>query len=1192
MAQKINPSKLLPSSKYSSALVKSPTAIVVIDQSENIKTLKTITITAEDQGDKDEKSEEELKALEYIDIQKKLLKIEKILRLDLKSIQKKSEGTRKEKEKKEFEEGEKKLETPKIKGFKFPSVGMPGSSFLGGFIEKIKRFVFFTALGWLIPRVLEFLPKLKWIGGIISGVYKFTESLFVNLFDGFMSLVKFGGELKDKTIGFIATITGGKDFQKEFNKLENLFNTFVNASIVAGILGLDIGIAALDEWNKWRKKTQEPPKPKGGKPTEVKPSPKTKPQITTGKGGKSEKLPSGKKAPVTTGKGGKTRRLPLGKRAPVTIGKGGKAPSWWDKILKGPFAKLKGPLAKFGGAVVPGIGAAVGTADAIARFKAGDKFGGTLASASATLDALAAGSAILSLTGIGAAVPAAFGTISMGIDVFLLIRDIIKASFPSIPLFAEGGRIVDKKEGSGEVTRGGKDVNRPVRRTIKATIIKKPPKIQPQESTPGKDVGGETRIQRLFPSPEQTVLGKTSTKPATKPTNKGTLVKKAIGKPVAAPSQTKTIDKPNPYNALTTTSKILKEIPLIGGMLGSGIDLAMGQKIDSKRIVKPFSASIKYLIDALTIDGINFSMSSLFNDLRTFNEGGVIPPSRALKRDLFDVEGLLNKLLGPIIQQKVNEAIQNIQKELQKKGELLGSDGGGKEGEGGDLDSGDGFSEGGIGGSGLSKAVAVAKKLMVDLNISPAAAAGIVGNLMTESNLQPDNVENDKGFSDGPINNIPVGTQRVGYGWGQWTNDRLEKFRKFLKSRGADNKPATDNDNYAYLIKELKGDEPIRGHWKGWQGPNIPEDDPKKAATWFLMNWERPLVPHEGSRQANAQKVFEKIKGLSREKAKRDVEKAGGKFVDADTERSSGRSGRGKVAFPLVKGIIGTNPGQIYGAPRSYGGHAGVDVVEKAPWGKDPKLPVLAYSSGKVLSERFVKGDPYLSGMMIDHGKLQTRYLHMTPSVKPGQKVSAGQRIGKLLDLGNMTHLHFEAYEGSKRLNPTGLLRNAYEKGGLTKNYPHIAMIGEKGAEFVIDADSTKAIENKFPGLLYAINKAKGYGAVKALFNYFTKPKSKIKKQKIYPIEQRSLDSINYTSIIPSPQIARPKPNIPNLSSFAPYESYAPSAETKSVAVLPVIVKQQLPMPQQSNSTSPIMFPVPVPVDVNNMNAYRNSRGY
>ena len=60
----------------------------------------------------------------------------------------------------------------------------------------------------------------------------------------------------------------------------------------------------------------------------------------------------------------------------------------------------------------------------------------------------------------------------------------------------------------------------------------------------------------------------------------------------------------------------------------------------------------------------------------------------------------------------------------------------------------------------------------------------------------------------------------------------------------------------------------------------------------------------------------------------------------------------------------------------------------------------------------------------------------------------------------------------------------AYEKGGLTKHGPHIAMIGEKGREFVIDADSTAAIERTFPGFLDAVNRAKYDDAIRVLQNF------------------------------------------------------------------------------------------------------------
>jgi len=60
----------------------------------------------------------------------------------------------------------------------------------------------------------------------------------------------------------------------------------------------------------------------------------------------------------------------------------------------------------------------------------------------------------------------------------------------------------------------------------------------------------------------------------------------------------------------------------------------------------------------------------------------------------------------------------------------------------------------------------------------------------------------------------------------------------------------------------------------------------------------------------------------------------------------------------------------------------------------------------------------------------------------------------------------------------------AYEKGGMTLGGPHMAMLGEKGKEFVIDADSTAAIEQTFPGFLGSINTAKYDQAINVLSNF------------------------------------------------------------------------------------------------------------
>ena len=55
----------------------------------------------------------------------------------------------------------------------------------------------------------------------------------------------------------------------------------------------------------------------------------------------------------------------------------------------------------------------------------------------------------------------------------------------------------------------------------------------------------------------------------------------------------------------------------------------------------------------------------------------------------------------------------------------------------------------------------------------------------------------------------------------------------------------------------------------------------------------------------------------------------------------------------------------------------------------------------------------------------------MTPSVKPGQKVQAGQQIGRLYDDKDNTHLHFEVYKRGKggHLNPSQIYPDLFKPG-------------------------------------------------------------------------------------------------------------------------------------------------------------------
>ena len=78
-------------------------------------------------------------------------------------------------------------------------------------------------------------------------------------------------------------------------------------------------------------------------------------------------------------------------------------------------------------------------------------------------------------------------------------------------------------------------------------------------------------------------------------------------------------------------------------------------------------------------------------------------------------------------------------------------------------------------------------------------------------------------------------------------------------------------------------------------------------------------------------------------------------------------------------------------------------------------------------------------------------------------------------------------FPGTTMVDPGGHgdhVHVAYKKGGFTKGTAHKAIIGEVGPEFVIDSDSAMAIEGKFPGLLDAINTAKGKKSIEVLENY------------------------------------------------------------------------------------------------------------
>jgi murein DD-endopeptidase MepM/ murein hydrolase activator NlpD len=162
----------------------------------------------------------------------------------------------------------------------------------------------------------------------------------------------------------------------------------------------------------------------------------------------------------------------------------------------------------------------------------------------------------------------------------------------------------------------------------------------------------------------------------------------------------------------------------------------------------------------------------------------------------------------------------------------------------------------------------------------------------------------------------------------------------------------------------------------------------------------------------------------------------------SSTSAQQSTPGTGQSVIPFANAKF-KGGGGSFGAYRSpTRDHIGIDISESS-WKEksDPRVPVVAIRGGVVSSREYKGGHTYTSGCMIEQDDGYTlRYLHMEPFVKPGQKVVAGQKIGRLYDNGDKTHLHLELYQGSaktgKLINPTSYVQTVLRGGTPTPIAP------------------------------------------------------------------------------------------------------------------------------------------------------------
>jgi murein DD-endopeptidase MepM/ murein hydrolase activator NlpD len=306
-----------------------------------------------------------------------------------------------------------------------------------------------------------------------------------------------------------------------------------------------------------------------------------------------------------------------------------------------------------------------------------------------------------------------------------------------------------------------------------------------------------------------------------------------------------------------------------------------------------------------------------------------------------------------------------------------------------------------------TRQVALMQALIADYDLSPAQAAGIVGNFMHESagtataarRLPPD-------VNQGDTTGAPPKFSG-GYGWAQWTGPRQRTFINFAVQNGymaSDRVRATDAANYAYLRHELDSTA-----YASTITELRKQTTPEAAAISFEATFEKAGVPALDKRTAGARAAYEAFTGGS-----------GATTIGTGAACGApvGSAGIvGDVAFPLLgtKKVV-KNPGMFRDGTADRGGHPYIayDILA------DPGTPVAAFMSGRVTRISSDRCPGRLIGIYNEEADVIVSYLHlaMNNHVAAGTTVKAGDRIGVVGSSANgcgTPHLHIDVAQGSSR---------------------------------------------------------------------------------------------------------------------------------------------------------------------------------
>lgn len=396
-------------------------------------------------------------------IRNSLFDIEKLAKTILQQDQT-SQTTRANKDQqKENEERETKLETPQENTrFRLPRIPLPGMSFL----DRIKRFLFITALGWLFTNLQDKLPKLTGIVQVIAGIYGVVERVFGFILESVVSFIDRGYQVYDKLTQAVKNL-GGEGAQQLFDKFSSSLNQYLNGIFIGGLLLS----SAIGGFMSTFAKFKPPVKPKAPPPRPTAAPPRASSV------GRSVVPP--KPAPTP---GGRMLQGAL-QESTEQLGKG----AGTKGVLKTLMRTVKGPLGR-----LPILGALV---EFGISWALGDPVGKSAFRGIGTLLLGAIGSFLGPL-----------GTFFggwMGAELAGLLYDYLfqnkKGKIGNIQKKYTGGVVLKRYARGGEIFAGSEG------RSI--SIKRKRRDVPPlPEINPGQDVGGKDILQKLYPDPAR--LGK------------------------------------------------------------------------------------------------------------------------------------------------------------------------------------------------------------------------------------------------------------------------------------------------------------------------------------------------------------------------------------------------------------------------------------------------------------------------------------------------------------------------------------------------------------------------------------------------------------------------------------------------------------------------------------------------------------